>query len=115
MIKTKIKVRPFIPYIKDEEIEGREPFATLTYGDITIELDYTIMRMLSIDNRSHIMFNTIGLAHGAFNEIIKEMDYHIYGKLPNTHRDGDHPILKAIDKNPLHPINEKHVHYSKIE
>ena len=112
MIKTQIKVRPFIPYMKDEIVDGREPFATLTYGGVTVELDYTLMRMLSIDSKSHDMFLNIGLAHSAFNEIIKEMDFHLYGKLPSTHRDGDHPILQAIDKNPLHPINDKYVQYS---
>ncbi len=114
MIKTKIKIRPFIPYIKDEKTEGREPFAILTYGEVTVELDYTIIRMLTLDCQSDLMTKTVSLAKGAFDEIIKEMDYKLYGTLPTTHRDVDHPILKSIDKNPLHPINKENVEYTKL-
>ena len=108
---SKIKIRPFVPFAKDEEKEGREPYAVLKYGNVEIELDYTVMRMLSIDSKSSVTYNLRSITHSAFEEIIKEMNYDLYGKLPNTHRDGDHPFLTSISENPLHPINKDHITY----
>ena len=48
MKTSKIKIRPFIPWKKDEEKEGREPFAVLKYGNVEVELDYTLMLDLTI-------------------------------------------------------------------
>lgn len=43
-------IRAFTPSMKDEEKDGREPFATLTYGDTVIELDYSMFNRVRIDS-----------------------------------------------------------------
>ena len=107
MKTSKIKIRPFIPSMKNEVADGREPFAILRYGNVEIELDYTIIRTLKLDIESDLYTKTISIAHAGFNEIMREMDFDLYGKLPSTHRDGEHPFLKSITNNPLHPINDE--------
>ena len=109
MKTSKIKIRPFVPSMKDEIKEGREPFAILKYGNVEIELDYTIMRYLTLDIKSHLYTKTVGIANAAFEEIIKEMHVEIDGKIGITHRDGDHPFLDSTANNPLHPINKKYI------
>ena len=90
MKTSKIKIRPFIPIFEPEE---REPFAVLKYGNIEIELDYTIMRSLTIDNKSLIA--TANMANKAFDEILKEMDFNITGLIMDHHRDGKHGGLNS--------------------
>ena len=111
METSKIRIRPFVPWAKDEEKEGREPFAILKYGNVEVEIDYTIMRLLTLDVKSDLYCQVASVAKAGFDEIIKEMDLHLYGKLPSTHRDGNHPFLKSIANNPLHPINKENVMY----
>jgi len=90
MMKTsKLKLRPFIPHgmlaTGDRELDeqnreifkkggllGREQYATLSYGNVTIELDYSIFRRLSLDvgrcyDRERAIFNL------GKEEILKEM------------------------------------------
>jgi len=107
METSKIKIRPFIPSMKDEEKEGREPFAVLKYGNVEIEIDYTIMRFLSFNVESGCYWKTKSIAKAGFEEILKEMNLHLWGDLPLTHRDGNHPFLKSITNNHLHPINKE--------
>jgi hypothetical protein len=109
MKTSKIKIRPFIPSMKDEEIEGREPYAVLKYGNVEVELDYTIMKYLELNIESDLFAKTVSIAHAAFQEIIKEMHVEMDGTIPNLHRDGNHPYLKSIIGNPLHYINKKHI------
>ena len=111
METSKIRIRPFIPYMKDEKKEGREPFAVLKYGNVEVELDYTIMQFLTLDIKSDLYCQVRSIARAAFDEIIKEMDFYLSGKLPSTHRDNDHPFLKSITANPLHPVNTENVTY----
>ena len=80
MVKTsKLVLRPFIPtgmvasgnaeedakridFLKEKKMDRREQYATLTYGNVTIELDYTIFMRLSLDvgkyyDRERAIFN----------------------------------------------------------
>ena len=82
MKTSKIKIRPWKPIKEDK----REPFAVLKYGNVTIELDYTIMRMVEF-NAGHIWTKTSCIANAALNEVIKEMEANIYDRLPSNHRD----------------------------
>lgn len=104
MKTSKIKIRPFIPCLKDEEKEGREPFAILKYGNVTVELDYTIIQSLTIDNHSLIKATSIGIS--SFREIMKEMVFDMTGVLPNNHRDCENRN-SSITHDPLHPSNEE--------
>jgi hypothetical protein len=70
-------IRPFIPCMKDEIKEGREPFAVLKYKDIEIELDYTIMLNLILDFKSDIWCSTVMEYEKGKNKIIKEMQKEI--------------------------------------
>jgi len=109
MKTSQIKIRPFVPYLKDETKEGREPYAILKYGNVEIELDYTVMCHIKLDIKSDAWAKTVAITNAAFEEILKEMRLKMDGILPNTHRDGNHPILKSIANNPLHPINKEHI------
>jgi len=101
-IKTNILVRPFIPGMKDEAKDGREPFVTLTYGGVTIEIDYTLMLSLAVDNKSPYMNKTVGMSAYAFKEIIREMEYHMDGFLNEYHRDGGKAQGLGFCHYPLH-------------
>ena len=106
MKTSKIRIRPFIPTLKDETKEGREPFAVLKYGNVTVELDYTLMLDLDIDNESIAMAKKTSIAIAAFKEIIREMHFVMDGKFPAHHRDNpDH--VKTISHDPLHPSNDE--------
>ena len=111
MKTSKINIPPFKPFLLDEEKEGREPFAVLKYGNVTIELDYTLMLSLNINNESACMVKTTGLAMAGFDEIIKEMHFDMNGSLPSEHRDARNP--KSLTHDPLHPSNEE-VTYSHV-
>lgn len=106
MKTSKINIRPFIPSMKNETEEGREPFAVLKYGNVTIELDYTIMRMVILDCESAAFGTVTSIANAAFDEIVYEMSNDIYGELPRNHRDSKHH-KRLITHYPLHPINEE--------
>ena len=80
MIKTsKLRLRPFMPLA---EVEGselpprgeREEFATLTYGGVTIELDYTILRHLELDIKSGWFSKAVQVFNLGRDEILKEME-----------------------------------------
>ena len=107
METSRIKIRPFIPWLKNEQTDSREPFAVLRYGNIEVELDYTIMDFLTLDVESDLYSKTASIAHAAFKEIIKEMCFDLYNELPSTHRDGGHRFLKSITDNPLHLSNNE--------
>jgi len=106
METSKITIRPFIPFAKNENKEGREPFAVLKYGNVTVELDYTVMRLLEVMSNSPYMIKTVGLANAAFAEILREMDYTLDGRIPKHHRDSLYHT-KLISHDPLHPINKE--------
>lgn len=96
MKTSKLKLRPFIAGRQietgDKELDDkqrkmllelkadkREPFATLTFGNVTIELDYTIFRKLELEvgheyDRVRDIFNL------GKEEMLKEMDMAIDGR-----------------------------------
>lgn len=94
---TPVRIRPHIPIS-----EEREPYATLRYGNIVVELGYTVMQYIRLDLRSSAWSHTASICAAAFKEIMHEMNYALYGNRDNCHRDGDHPYVSAIDRNPLH-------------
>lgn len=105
-IKTsKIIIRPFIPSMKNEKEEGREPFAVLKFGNVEVELDYTVMRCLDLDIKNECFVKAVSIANASFREIVKEMEFVLYGRLPDNHRDSKHPYLSSLTHNPLHPNN----------
>ena len=111
MKTSKLKVRPFIPFAKDEEKDGREPFAILKYGNIKIEIDYTILRYLTLDTKSPYMYKTCCIFNTSIEEIIKEMNLTLDKKLPRYHRDAkterERKWLDSFSYNPLHPDNKE--------
>ena len=112
METTKIKIRPFIPFAKDEQKEGREPFALLTYGNVTIELDYTLLNYLRLDVQSGCWSKTQSICNRGIEEILNEMYLAMDGKLPKYHRDTDRFKNLPYSKNPLsNLIPDGHVEY----
>ena len=81
MIKTsKLRLRPFMPLAEQEgsDLEPmgkREEFATLSYGGVTIELDYTILRHLVLDIKTEWYTNAISIFNLGKDEILKEMAF----------------------------------------
>lgn len=62
-------IRPFIPSMLDEEKEGREEFARLTYKGMTVEIDFTILGNLVLNCESDLMLQTVAI----FNQSLKRM------------------------------------------
>ena len=90
MKTSKLVLRPFMPVAEKIGTEfsttgKREPYATLTYGNVTIQLDYTIFRLLEIEtkyyHREREIFNL------GKEEILHEMAYDSEGL--NKPRDTD--------------------------
>jgi len=104
MKTSKIKIRPYIPFLKDEKKFGREEFAILKYGNVEIELDYTIIKDLSLDCGWE---RVSSIVNASFKEICREMQFKINGELPLYHRDGGSKYVELISHNPLHPINKE--------
>lgn len=122
MVKTsKLVLRPFIPtgmvasgnaeedakrigFLKENRMDRREQYATLTYGNVTIELDYTIFMRLSLDvgkqyDRERAIFNL------GKDEILTEMDLNSGGRDeldPNSwHRDNPEKCSITHPTSPL--------------
>jgi len=114
-IKTtkKIMIRPFIPCSKDEKKEGREPYAILKYGNIEVELDYSIISMINLDSKA--LVKTSSIFHASLEEIRKEMEYKLYGILPRYHRDNleTEQHTRNITHNPLCPIKNEHIFWKR--
>ena len=82
MMKTsKLRLRPFMPLAEaigssDNLTKNeREQYATLSYGGVTIELDYTILRYLSLDVKSLWFLKAKGIFNLGLDEILKEMAF----------------------------------------
>lgn len=65
-------IRAFKPILKDEEKEGREPYAVLTYGDTTIEIDYTIFGSLTF-NSMHCSLEAKGALRDIYGQMAKDV------------------------------------------
>ena len=99
-----IKIRPFIPCLNPD---SEEPKAILTYGNVTVELDYTIIGSIRMDNGSTIFSKPTSIFNAAMMEILREMEFDMYGKLHKLHRDAGASYLNSITHYPLHPINKE--------
>ena len=81
MIKTsKIRLRPFMPIAEQEGCDlepmgKREEFATLSYGGVTIELDYTILRFLYLGVGAEWYGRSKEIFKLGIDEILKEMEF----------------------------------------
>jgi len=107
MHKTEIKIRPFIPVLKDEKKDGREPFALLTYGGMTIEIDLTLLRSVTANNESPSFLKTTSIFSAAISEMEREMWSDIDGEVPKYHRDHEESSRhnENFTHNPLHKDN----------
>ena len=111
MHKTEIKIRPFIPVLKDEEKEGREPFATLGFGGVTVEIDLTLLRSVTVNNESPQFLQTCCIFNAAIKEIEREMWSDLDGEIPRYHRDCEATKHHNdnFTHNPLHRDNVGHI------
>lgn len=75
---SKIVVRPFQSMA--------EPHATLKFGNVEIQLEYTVIRRLKLDWDSP---RIRGITAAAIEEIALEMQADMKGELPYAHRDGE--------------------------
>jgi len=105
METSKINIRPFTPCLKDEDKNGREEYDTLTYGNITIELDQTIIDYLTLNSQSEYMIKICRIFDCGIDEIKNEMWAKIEGKLQPHHRDSQSAFVKDPYMNILHPDN----------
>lgn len=80
MKTSKLRLRPFMPLAEEEGSEfepmgEREEYATLSYGGMTIELDYTILRHLELDIKSGWFSKAVQVFNLGKSEILKEMAF----------------------------------------
>ena len=80
MKTSKLRLRPFMPLAEQigsgyEPIKEREQYATLSYGGVTIELDYTILRYLSLDVKSLWFLKAKSIFNLGLDEILTEMAF----------------------------------------
>lgn len=123
MMKTsKLRLRPFMPLA---EVEGselapmgeREEFATLSYGGVTIELDYTILRNLDLTVHSEWFVSAKQVFNLGRDEILKEMELNQDKKetCPEEVWFRDNPIKCSIT-HPWSPLaREEDNHKSKLD
>ena len=123
MMKTsKLRLRPFMPTAEQEGSDlkpmgKREEFATLSYGGVTIELDYTIFRFLTLDVCSDLYMCSQSIFELGKCEILKEMEFNHKGKesCPNGIWFRDSPDKCSIT-HPWSPLaREEDNHRSKID
>jgi len=104
MKTSELNIRPFKPSKLDEGKEGREPFATLTFGNVTLELDYTIIRDLKMDNKSDLAYGAVSAFGKGMEEIFNEMNLDLYRDMPANHRDNKNSrYVQDRFRNPYHP------------
>lgn len=80
MKTSRLRLRPFMPHAEQESCElepmgKREEYATLSYGGVTIELDYTILRHLELDIKSEWFSKAVQVFNLGKGEILKEMEF----------------------------------------
>lgn len=80
MKTSKLRLRPFMPLAEQvgsgyEPIKEREQYATLSYGGVTIELDYTILRYLDLDVKSECHGQAVAVFRLGMSEMLKEMEF----------------------------------------
>lgn len=123
MKTSKLRLRPFMP-ISEQEGSKLEPlccerdeYATLSYGGVTIELDYTILRFLELDTRSEWYIKASQVFNLGKSEILKEMEFNTEKKekCPDEIWFRDNPDKCSIthDWSPL--AREEDNHKSKLD
>ena len=122
MKTSKIRLRPFMPQAEREGCElepmgKREEFATLSYGGVTIDLDYTILRHLELDIKSALFSKAVQVFNLGKGEILKEMEFNSdkKEKCPEEIWFRDNPDKCSIthDWSPL--AREEDNHKSKLD
>ena len=121
MKTSRLRLRPFIPQAEQEgsqfQCDHREEFATLSYGGVTIELDYTMLRYLSLDVGSEWYGRCKAIFNLGKDEILKEMEFNHDNleKCPEEIWFRDNPDKCSIT-HPWSPlVRETDNHKSKID
>lgn len=65
------------------------------------------MGSIHMDNESDNFIKTRSIFNASMMEILREMEFNMYGKLHKLHRDGGSDYLNSITHYPLHPINKE--------
>ena len=122
MKTSKIRLRPFMPQAEQEGCElepmgKREEYATLSYGGVTIDLDYTILRHLELDIKSALFSKAVQVFNLGKSEILKEVEFNTEKKekCPDEIWFRDNPDKCSIthDWSPL--ASEEDNHKSKLD
>lgn len=106
---TPLNIRVAVPVYKEQV---REPFATLTYGNITIEIDKTVIGFLGLNSNSNHMAAV--LFSNAIDQIQTEMHLDETGRYSAFHRDNPQNKFWNDLRNPLHSQRQKD-YYTQIE
>jgi len=122
MKTSKLRLRPFMPIAEQVGSElvpmkEREQYATLSYGGVTIELGYTILRYLSLDVESEWYGRCKAIFNLGKDEILKEMEFN-HDKLEKCPEEiwfRDNPKKCSIT-HPWSPLEREEDNYkSKID
>ena len=85
----------------------KETSATLTYGNVSIKIPYTIFRYLSMHSESAVFSKAHSIFNRGCEEILKEMKFELYGEMPRYHRDSEEFNNLPFTHNCIHPNNEE--------
>lgn len=122
MKTSKLRLRPFMPIAEQVGSEyvpmkEREQYATLSYGGVTIELDYTILRYLDLDVKSECHGQAVAVFRVGMSEMLNEMEFN-HDKLKTCPEEvwfRDNPKRCSIT-HPWSPLaREENNHKSKLD
>lgn len=97
--RSQLRVR-----IKDQGLKEKddELFATLTYGNVTIEIPYTYINSVTLSRQGAYDAQANSFFHAAIQQIYHDMHYDMDGFLHPYHRDGERFDMLPMSHNPLH-------------
>lgn len=82
-----------------------EPRAVLSFGDVTISIPYTLIRSITMDNRS--MAKDVAMFSAGVDQIFMDMNLAMGDEGQRYHRDTEEFKRLPFSHNPLHEWNEE--------
>jgi hypothetical protein len=95
--RSNLRVRTRVP-----SIDLQEPFATLQYGNVTVEIPYTDLEKVKLNDGSEFGVKSAQLFSSAIRQMIFDMRHDMGMGLDPYHRDGERFDKLPMSHNPLH-------------
>lgn len=97
--RSKLRVRIKCKGLKKED---NELFATLTYGNVTLEIPYTYINSVTLSRQGAYDSQANSFFHAAIQQMYHDMHFDHDGFLHPYHRDGEKFDKLPMSHNPLH-------------